>query len=329
MNNNLMSSNLNDRRYGVAPQVDVMNSLLPKKEYEIDSWFVLGHFETEGHRLNYLFHIMAIKIPVMGRRYQSVISLSDETTGYYYGKDYLFKEKDVEISDDHFRVKVPNGIIEGTWDDMHIKVDEGDFHVDTHTEAIHYPLLTRGSAVFEALGMTIHQFSVPYMKTKGTLTMNGKTYDITDTGYTWLDRQWQHQNMGKSIKWSWLAIYMDNGDVLSVFDSDEKGKSFMTVLKAEDGSLIHSTNVPLFSTIESDYWTSPKSRQKYPTHWKIKLKDFDAELEIKPIIKEQEIVSVMAPLNKYEASSTVSGTYLGRPATGRATVELIGSWPEK
>lgn len=332
MNTQLMTQNILNERMGVVPQVDVTKDLLPKTNYNVNSWFVFGKFDADGHIFNYLFHIMALKMPMpfAGFKYQTAISISDESTHYYYTKDYVDKESDIEISNDKFYIKIPKGEISGDWDCMKIKVHDKDFSLDTVVTAIHYPVITRGSSVFELLGMTIHQYSVPFMTTKGTLTLNGTTYDITDKGYTWFDRQWQVQDMKAPIKWSWMAIYLDNGDVISVLDSDVPGREegLLSVLKT-DGSQHNSTNVPPFKYGESEYWVSSVTKQKYPTHWKLKLPSINAELEITPIIKEQEIPSVMKPLSKYEGASRVTGTYQGMPVTGNAVVELIGTWPDK
>lgn len=327
MNKELMTKNITKERMGVVSQVDITKDLLPKSRYNVNSWFAFGRFETEGHIFNYLFHIMALKMLPTEIKYQSVITISDESNGYYYAKDYLFDEKQVTIDDDKFYLKMPNGSMSGSWDNMEITVNENGIQLDTVVTAIHYPVISRGSSVFELLGMTIHQYSVPYMKTKGTLTLGGKTYDITEHGYTWFDRQWQQQDFNAPVKWSWIAIYLDNGDVISVLDSDVPGneEGLISVLR-QDGTQINSVDVPPFKEGESEYWISEKTGQKYPTKWNLEIPVIDAKLEINSVIKEQEIASVMKALTKYEGTSHVIGTYMGKEVTGHAMVELIGTW---
>lgn len=328
MNQELMTKNILKPRMGAVAQVDVIKDLQNKKKYNLNSWFAIGHFETEGHILDYLFHIMKIDMPmpkpIGGTKWQLCISILDETSGFYFSKDHVCKDSEVEIHDDEFYIKMPTGYMSGNWDKMNLYVKEGDIEIDTVATAIDYPILTRGSSVFELLGMIIHQYSVPFMKTSGTIKLNGNTYDITDKGYTWFDRQWQAQNFRINTKWSWMAVYLDCGDVLSILDCDVPGEqqTFMSVLKP-DGTLVHSTNFVPFKEIESGHYTSKISGQTYATHWDLDLPDFNAKLQVEPIVKNQEIPSVMKKLSKYEGTCKVAGTYMGKQVTGRATVELI------
>lgn len=121
-----------------------------------------------------------------------------------------------------------------------------------------------------------------------------------------------------------MAIYLDNGDVISVLDSvgDTETPRFMTVLKT-DGSLEHSTNFPAFSECEKRSWKAEESAQTYATLWELEFPDFNSRLHIEPVIEKQEIKSEMNKLSKYEGSAYVTGSYQGKKITGRATVELI------
>ncbi len=338
ININPMTENVKQDRMGVVmEQLDIAGCLKEQKTHNNNSWFAFGRFDADGHRINYLFHIMQLEFPKImgGKKYQSVVTVFDETTGDYYAKDYLFKPYDVTSGLDKFMLKLPNGLIEGTWDRMHIVVDEkaAGFHLDTMTTAIHYPIVSGGTSVFELLGMCIHQFSVPYMKTKGTFTWKGHSYNITDKGFTWFDRQWQQLNMKNTMKWSWMAIYLDNGDIISILDCDAPG--YETGLLANlctDGTQINGMGnkaVIPFKRGESGYYYNAASKQEYPSHWHIEIPKINTKLEITPFKKEQDIASVFTPLSKYEGVGSVRGTYKGKEVTGTALVELIGSWPKK
>lgn len=338
INPNLMTKNVEKQRMGVVmEQLDIDHCLPEQKTHNNNSWFAFGRFQADGHTVNYLFHIMQLVFPKImgGKKYQSVVTVFDETTGDYYAKDYLFKPSEITSNTERFYLKLPNGLMEGTWDDMHIVVDEksAGFHLDTHMAAVHYPVVSGGTSVFELLGMCIHQFSVPYMKTQGTFTWKEHTYDITEKGFTWFDRQWQQLNMKNTMKWSWMAIYLDNGDVISVLDCDAPGNEtgLLANLKT-DGTQIngmgHQAVLP-FKQGESEYYYNPSSKQEYPSHWEISIPKVDTCLEVVPFKKEQDIASVMTQLSKYEGVCEVRGTYHGEQVTGTALVELIGSWPKK
>lgn len=42
------------------PAYDPENELMWDRTYNSSSWFVIGHFEAEGHKLNYLYHHILI-----------------------------------------------------------------------------------------------------------------------------------------------------------------------------------------------------------------------------------------------------------------------------
>lgn len=332
-----MTENVKTDRMGVVmEQLDLEKCLPEQRAYNNNSWFAFGRFEVEGHTLNYLFHIMQLTFPKLmgGVKYQVVITAFDETTGEYYAKDYLFKASAVTSSTESFCLKMPNGLMEGSWDRMHLVIDEkpARFKLDTYVTAIHYPVVSGGTSVFELLGMCIHQFSVPYMKTTGTFEWNGTSYDISDKGYTWFDRQWQNINMKNTMKWSWMAIYLDNGDIISVLDCDVPGyEDGLLANLCVDGTQINGRgrDVVPFKKGESAYYYNPASKQRYPTHWNIEIPRIDTQLEISPAKREQDIVSVLPQLSKYEGVCRVRGTYKGNLVTGTALVELIGQWPKE
>lgn len=316
-------------RPGVASQVDLEKDLPRKPEYSVDSFFVIGRIEEKGHKINYLYHIMAMHMPLpiekLAKKWQVCFSVLDETTGFYTAGDHIYSDDEVKAPTDHFSIIAPDCEMSGTWDHMHVYLKEKDFTIDTTTHAIHYPVITRGSAVFDLFGMVIHQFSVPYMQTSGTFTLLGETYQLNgNNAVSWFDRQWQMQNFKLTTEWSWMAIYLDNGEIISILDSvgETDTPRFMTVLR-NDGSLEHATDAKPFSACETRHWTSEASGQSYGTRWDLVMPSFQAKLHVEPIMEKQEIPSSMKKLCKYEGSASVSGTFEGKEVTGRATVEII------
>ena len=329
INNNLMTQNNKEVRLGVAPQVELEKELPRKKKYSVDSFFVIGRVEEGEHKINYLFHIIGINmpLPLPGNHamWEIGYSILDETDGTYITGEKFCKDKQAKIDEKKFLLKFEDAQMSGDWDKMHIYLKADDFEIDTEAVSVHYPLFTRGSAVFDMFGMVIHQFSVPYMKTTGSLTLKGKKYELNgENACSWFDRQWQMQNFKITTQWTWMAIYLENGDVLSIMSADGETDTpqFMTAMKT-DGSLVHSTNFKSFHEYEKRQWVSEKTKQKYGTLWELELSDFDAKLCIDPIIEKQEIVSKVNNYSRYEGSASVSGIYEGKPITGRATVEIL------
>ncbi|OZG67544.1 lipocalin family protein [Bifidobacterium eulemuris] len=324
VNENLLTANLRTPMTGSNPMVDVEEDLANKPEYGLNSWFIIGHFTDRGHTISYLFHFMIMKVPVLGTKYVSVVSVTDHTTGYYYGEDKMYSAKDVTLDENGFGITMPNGYMRGTWDRMEFGFSMPDATVEGVGVCYGLPIYSKRTGAFQLLDMYVHQYSIPHMSTTGTMTLKDERYSIRAD--SWFDRQWQDQNMKNVLRWSWIAVYLDNGDVLSVFDCDVPShqQHWVTILRA-DGTLDYAEIEP-FENGMNAYWLSERTDQYYPTRITVRIPSEDAVLTFAPDPKEQEIASVMKQLHKYEASCDVTGTYHGKEIGGHACIELIGSW---
>ena len=324
---NSLIENLKSPGKGVPPLVDIIKDLEYKKEYTINSWFAIGHFETEGQKLNYLFHLMIMQLPGQPTVLNSCISITNETTGWYSGEDIIIPLELCEVSDNEFNIKAPNGFMTGNYEKMTISATMPSGGISATLLAEGYPLFNGGTGRIPLLGMDVHQYSLPTLKTTGTITIEGKEYAIE--GDTWFDRQWQIQDKDiTTANWSWMDINLDNGEKISLWDSLDREagdeRAWATIMQT-DGTLT-LTSVKNFSEGASDFWKSPKTGNTYPTHWVIEIADFDAVLEVSPSPREQEIASMIPFLNKYEGASFVKGTYKGKEVSGYCYVELVGNW---
>lgn len=311
---------------GLTPLVYPVKDLIYKKEYNVNSWFAIGHFETEGHKINYLFHLMILENTGSEPSIASIISYTDETTGWYYGEDKVYPLSSVTISESEFNIEVPNGFMRGNLEEMQIYATAPDMELNVKLKPVGFPIYNGGTGCFPLNDMTVYQYSIPTMDTDGTLTIEGKTYHLD--GLTWFDRQWEimQNNDNSNIKWSWMDLNLSNGEIISLWCAVNNGveTSWATVMHPDGTQTV--TYAEPFSKGESDYWLSEKSGQYYPTKWIIELPEFEARLEVTPSPKHQEIVSVIPALHKYEGASAVIGSYRKEEITGYGYVELVGNW---
>lgn len=321
-----LTENLKVAQQGVRPEVDVVADLLPRK-FDSNSWLTIGHFEADGHTLDYIFQLLAVAIPGIGNQYASIVSVTDETTGYYYAHDEIYPASEVEVAEGRLGISVPNGYIGGDWDKMQIRREAPGIVIDIEAAAVGYPIYSKGTGRFPMLGTTMHHFDVPYMQTSGALTIEGRRYDVTGRGYTWFDRGWQNANPQATIKISWMGICLDNGVAISVYDTDVPGheESYAMVLHPDGSQAYLTLAEPLHA---SDFWHSERSGQYYPTHWETKIPEYDAVLDITPAPREQEVVAKVPMLNRYQGGSVVTGVWGGREVKGYACAYLLGRWPK-
>lgn len=170
--------------------VDVVADLPYKPEYAVNSFFVIGHFESRGHTLNYLYHLMLSAIPGQDEYLTYCFSVTDETTGEYrqYSHDYAASE--VNMDTERFNITTPKGSMAGTLDGMHLKADVDGAALDLELTAVGYPLYNCESGKFFFANMDIFEYSIPTMLSNGTIRLGDETFEIKD-GVSWFDRQWQ------------------------------------------------------------------------------------------------------------------------------------------
>ena len=72
-------------------------------------------------------------------------------------------------------------------------------------------------------------------------------------------------------------------------------------------------------------WTSQKSGATYPSGWRLTVPSRDLDLEITPVLKDQELDTRGTTMIVYwEGSCRVRGTSRDGDVSGRAYVELVG-----
>lgn len=321
--------------YAVNPKTDLAN----KKGYQANSWFAIGHFEEKGETLNWLFQIITTKMgPILA--VNSNFSIYNETTGEYHYEDKIYTPLQYKVTEEDtpygkgFSVSTPMGKIYGNPEEIHVEAKMTFGEVICHMKRTRDYIYNAGSGSFKTfLGGNVQQFSMPHMASQGQLTMGDKTYTIT--GDSWFDRQWQFSKaeqkdmkMHSDWKWVWMDLNLSNGETISLWDMhDLKGGSvetWGTILHADDSQEV--VEIEPISQGEGDYWTSPVSKNTYPTSFVVRIPSKNAELKVTTAVKDQEIVSKMPLFTKYESGSLVEGTYEGQPVTGYTYVELLGKW---
>jgi len=313
---------------GVGPLLDPAADLARKPEYENDSWFFFGRFEVGGEKITYLFHAMIIPLPGMGSAVQLIIALANETTGWYRADDCIVPIDKAKVAQG-FDIGMPNGWIKGALGDIRLEavLGDGSGHIALHLTDPGRIIFNGGVGEFTGVDMHIHQYSIPRMAATGTISIEGKRYDVE--GSTWFDRQWQQlaKIPVEKLKWSWIGLTLDTGEALSIWScpmtAGGEPRGWATILHADGAQSVMTIDSVLGATGE---WVSPATRSRYPTHWKVAIPLLGAVLDVEPSPLEQEVVSVVPMLSKYEGASRISGIWSGKPVSGFGCVELVGNW---
>ncbi|MDX2227570.1 MAG: lipocalin family protein [Verrucomicrobiae bacterium] len=178
-----------------------------------------------------------------------------------------------------------------------------------------------------ALGNATHYFSMTRMATSGTVTLGNKTFEVE--GSSWFDKEFGTNQLAKDQQgWDWLSLQLDNNEELMVYIlrtkdggiSPESGGTFI----AADGSSRHLKAAD-FQLAILDHWKSRASGARYPARWRLSIPSLDCTLEIKPLLRDQELfLRQTTTLIYWEGACEASGTRAGRRVTAQGYTELTG-----
>lgn len=184
-----------------------------------------------------------------------------------------------------------------------------------------------GGVSFKDSGEASRYFSYTRMEAEGDITWRGVTEKFTGTA--WMDREfgtWRTTDNQKG--WDWFSIQLDSNCELMVYhirDKSNRPSAFSsgTFVDAE-GNFQHLTRED-FAVEPTGYWKSPHTDAVYPSGWRIKVPRLNIEVEVKPVMQDQELDTRGTTMIIYwEGACTVAGTHNGQATSGRAYVELVG-----
>lgn len=312
---------------GVGPLLDVNEGLLPFKDKKaiavLNSWWAGGYFVAEGEVIGFIYNPLNVKAIVGGQMVEN-LSLINVTTGKHYSGNQVYKAPKINEHGRKISIVTDTGSMTGDWDDLHVTgvMDGGSF--DVHLRASSPALYNGGTGIYPLQGLRSHQYSLPVLATRGTVTMDGKTYHVE--GNSWFDRQWGTLNPKDGMpKWTWFGINLVDGTALSIWHTFDKSigqdRAFATILHP-DGS---QTVAAALCRPDPEYaWKSPKTGNLYYLKWTIEIPQLNTSLDVVTTEKDQEFL-MAAMGGGYEGVSNVEGTIQGRPITGAARLEMLGS----
>ena len=159
-------------------------------------------------------------------------------------------------------------------------------------------------------GKASHYVSFP------RLDVSGKLNGAEVAGSAWMDHEWfTHQLEPNQQGWDWFSVQLESGAELMLFqlrnvDGGSDAYSSGTYI-APDGRATHLKRED-FQLQPLDYWTSSKTRARYPIRWRITVPSLHLELECAAAMNNQELVAEDASSPSYwEGAVTYSGTSRG------------------
>ena len=220
-----------------------------------------------------------------------------------------------------------------TADGWTLKATKGDIALDLSLKETIAPV-AHGRPGEEGLsrkganaGQASYYYSVPQLKTAGTLKINDKSYTVS--GVSWMDHEFGSNQLSKEQRgWEWFAIQFDDGAALMLYllrnaDGSTEPNSSGTWIDASG----RAEYLPLKSIVATPgrVWTSPHSQRKFPLEWRIELPDRKIVLDITPAQDDQEVRSEKSGIGYYEGAVHVTGTVNGKPVKARGYLEITSA----
>jgi predicted secreted hydrolase len=144
-----------------------------------------------------------------------------------------------------------------------------------------------------------------------------------------MDHEFGSANLRENQQgWDWFSVQLDNDTELMLYQIRRRdGTPDVTSsgsLVTSEGSVIHIRNDQMQVTA-IDHWKSRASGATYPMGWRITLPSFGVSLTLKPVMKNQELVtSGSTRITYWEGAVDVSGTSGNVAVSGSGYVEMTG-----
>lgn len=323
-------------------KVTLPQDLFAKPDVQTEWWYYTGHCKTEAGR-EFGFELVFFKrrtdldkigffpMPALANpMYFAHFAISDITAGIFkYDHIRSFNKPfdtpvsmsetacDVRLGDWSLREVAGKHILHATLSDGTVfdAVLGSDKPIVLNGE--------NGSGITLKRSGASNHFSYTRMKVDGQITRDGGIDRFI--GSAWMDREYGIWEQGE---WDWFSIQFDDDTELMIYQFDDaeghvKSDSTGTFANA-DGSCKYLTRSD-FVIEATDTWTSPHTGAEYPSGWRVRVASLDIDINIQPLIKDQELDTRGSTMIVYwEGACEVSGTKAQQNVGGRAYVELVG-----
>ncbi len=172
-------------------------------------------------------------------------------------------------------------------------------------------------------GNASYYYSQTRLDTSGRLIIKNQVFAVK--GMSWMDHEFSTSALSPGqVGWDWFSLQLNEGSDLMVFQIRRKDGSidpFSSGTWVDSQGQTSQLSNQQFTLRAVDTWRSPNSGAEYPSEWLLEVPSLDLQLEIKPLLADQEMdVSYIY----WEGAVKIEGTISGRQVSGIGYVELTG-----
>jgi len=290
-------------------------------------WYIVGHVHSGSRTFGYettIFKFLHIRPPGFSfpvTIYRTDIAITDERAQRFHQQVTYYFPQSASLSSRDLRVDVGSAALSGALSNMNLKARFKQGALSMNLSSRRPPMYVGGRGYIPFGNGYTYYYSLTDLATRGTLTLGGRSYSVT--GVSWLDHQWGNWSWAAVRGWTWMALQLNNGIQLSIFDFRSTGQR----VKAASVLLPNGHTATIYhATITSTgSWRSPHTHGVYPSGWIVRIPSVRATLQVKPTVRDQELaIPAQARGSYWEGSGTIKGTYAGRAVGGFSYTELTG-----
>jgi len=317
-------------------------------DFRNEWWYLTGHLNDSdggyyGYQLTFFRTALAVTAPqrestwAAQNLYMGHLALSDVATGEFHQAERFARGAlglagttvdPLSVWLEGWRLEaMPLGSDspQGGLPELRLRASEDDFAIDLRLRSSR-PVIAQGdnglSRKGASPGNASHYYSVTRLGTAGVIRVGGVSHEVE--GSSWFDREWSTSALeSDQVGWDWFSLQLSDGRDLMVYlmrlaDGTNDAVSSGTLVEP-DGSTVHLQRAD-FEVRVLDHWQS-REGAVYPSGWRIHVPSIDLELEVEPMLADQEFA---ATFRYWEGMVRAQGSAAGNPITARGFVELTG-----
>jgi predicted secreted hydrolase len=294
----------------------------------VEWWYFTGHFQDAEHN-EYGFQVTFFRVRELHLAHFAWTDVRQKRFEYAE-KTHLGLPGIASAVEGRLEVSNEDWFLIGEGAQARIHVRAGFGELDVQLVALKAPVLN-GPQGLSRKGAGPDEFShyVSIPRWKAAAIFRKDARQLTLSGTAWFDHEWGPGVLPKEARgWDWFALQLEDGSDLMLYrmraESGQATPFSAGTFSPQEGApaAISWRDVDLTETAQ---WQSRRSHAKYPSRWRIRVQPLGLDLEVEPLLADQELITEQSTgVIYWEGTCRVSGTRNGRHLSGRAYVELTG-----
>lgn len=313
----------------------------PHREYRTEWWYLTGNLKNAdgrhfGYQLTFFRQSLRPDAPQRSSNwaaqevYLAHLGLTDVANNRFYAADQIARGGSIGLAGaqaEPFRVFLKDWSMEGSGENARLRAATDEVAIDLQVRALKPPTLQGDQGYSRKgpeAGNATYYYSFTRMETSGTITIGGQPIEVA--GLSWLDREWGTSLLSEDvIGWDWFSVQLADGrDIMWYLlrrtdGTPETGYSRGTIT-GPNGEVESITSQDVEIEVLNT-WLSPHTGARYPAHWRLRIPRVGLDLDIRPLIPDQEL---RVGFQYWEGAVAITGTSNGQSIAGNGYVELTG-----